>query len=856
VDTLLQDLRFGFRLLLKKPLFTTIAILVLALGIGVNSAMFSLVNALLFKPLAVEAPGDLIGVYDREAKPDGSYRAFSYPNYLDLRLQNDTFTHLMAFTTVLTGITEGDTTRRTFAAAVTANYFTSFGVQPILGRDFLPQEEQPESAIPVAIVSHAFWRKHGLDPGILGQHVIVNGRSFEIIGVAPRFFTGTAALFSPELWVPLGVHAWVVNDFTGRNGKTLTDRSYHCLHLVGRLKPGLIPAQAQARLRPLAQRLAETDPAENKDRSIELAQMSRFSISTNPSHHNPGATLAALLLPMSAVVLLIACLNLANMLLARGAARRKEIAVRLALGGGRWRIVRQLLTEGLLLSLLGGAAGLLLASWITSLLASSLNTKIPFLTLVFQAGPDLRVLGATFGFCLLATLLFAFIPAWRLVRTDVIHDLKTSCGDDERPRRHAAALAPRNLLVVGQIALSLVLLTASGLFVRAAHRAAAADPGFRFEQGLLIEMDASLAGIDEAQGRALYRSVTDRVRTMPGVESVSTASMVPFGIYSDGRSVRPAGAGQANNQSADASLEPSQSPSDAKPIEAGYVIVGTDYFKTIGLPLLRGREFDRVEIEIETGHHVAIISEPLAQRLWPNDDALGRHIQLGENKADQEPVILQVVGIVPGLLRDLSEKEPAPCVYVPFGPNYQSWMNLHVRLATRDPAVEAPMLRSIRAELKSITPQLPILSATTLRQFHSDGLVMWFHRTGARLFMAFAGLALFLAVVGVYGVKAYLVAQRTREIGIRMALGASTRQVLWQILADGLRLTAAGLLVGLFLALAVGRALANHLYEISGSDPLTFLIALLLLGSAAMIACYLPARRATLVQPTVALRSE
>jgi predicted permease len=845
MSTLWNDIKYGLRKLGRSPGFTAVAVIVLALGIGANTAMFSLVNALLLRPLAVDRPADLIGVYSKDRKPEGGYRTFSYPNYVDLRDRNAEFSSLLAFTISMVGLNEGDVTHRAFVAEASANYFSTFGIRPALGRAFSAEEERPGSAIPVAIVSYTWWQHHGANPGVLGTPLVLNGRSFTIIGVAPKYFTGTTALFSPEVWVPLGNHELLANDFMSSSGKGLSDRGNHCLFLVGRLKTGVTAAAAEARLARLASQLEEAYPAENKDQTLVLSPLPRLSISTNPQNNGELKALSVMLLPMSAVVLLIACLNLANMLLARGAARTREFAVRLALGGGRGHIIRQLLTEAAIVSLVGAVAGLIVACWATKALSASLGARLPFMTLVLSTAPDARVLAATLGFSVLATLVFALGPAWRMSRVQVVEDLKEQAGLRRGTHRGHGLLAPRNLLVTAQIALSLVLLTIAGLFVRGAHKAAKADPGFRFEQGLLAEIDASLAGYDETKGRVLYREVLDRVRALPGVEAASLASMVPFGTFSDGREVQKAG-GDPNG---------SGPAGQGKSHWADYVIVGTDYFRALGLPLLRGREFDRVEVE-GSGARVAIVDETLAKAIWANDDPLGRQIQFVEHDPKKEPVVMLVVGVVPGLRNELTAKEPSAHVYVPFGQKYQAMMNLHVRLTRGDAAAEAAMLRAVRTAIREVDDRLPVLSVNTLRDFRSEGLMMWFVQAGARLFSVFAAVALFLAVVGVYGVKAFVVARRTREIGIRVALGATMFQVLWMVLRDGLRLTAVGLAVGLLLSLATGRLVSSKLYEVSGSDPLTFVTASAVLAAAALVACALPARRAAKIDPMEALRCE
>ena len=846
---MLNDLRFAVRMLGKNPGFTIVALLLLMLGIGANTAVFSLVNVLLFKPLSVQQPEQLARVYEKEKKPDGAYRSLSYPEYVEVREKNTAFVSMAAFSVAMTGLQEGENTRRVFVATVSANYFSTFGVRLPLGRDFSAQEERPGSAVPVAVVSYQYWQRHGAEREVIGRTLKLNGRSFNIVGVAPESFSGTSVLFSPEVWLPLGVHELVVNDFMAQKDRSLKDRGNHALMVFGRLKPGVGLDAASNQLRPLADQLEQEYPAENKNQTLAVGGLSRLSIGTGPSSDRESKAMAILLMPMAAMVLLTACLNLANMMLARAAARRKEIAIRVALGGGRIRILRQLLAEGLVLALAGGALALEMAYWVTHLLVNSLGPKIPFMTIVFDARPDLRVLTATFLFCVLATVLFALVPALRTARTDVVQDLKEQTLA-ERSKGHGwRLLGLRNLLVMGQVALSLVLLVVAGLFLRGAQKANAANPGFRFEQGLLLEVDASLAGYDEPRTRPLYHTMLERVRALPGVQSVSMASMVPFGLFGDERNLEKAGA-------TDAAQPGGAKKQGNKTVNASYVIIANDYFKTLGLSLLRGRDFDRLEVEGASAAPAAILDEEAVKRLWPGEDALGRQIQFASGDPSNRPTVMTIVGVVPALKQNLGDREAGAHVYVPFGQGYQSQMNLHVRLSSSDKQAESAMLRTVRAELRALDPSLPVLSANTLRDFHSNGLIMWFYRAGTRLFLAFAFLALLLAALGIYGVKAFVVARRTHEIGIRLALGATRRQVLCMVLAEGLKLTAVGAIVGSAIALAAGRMVGSKLYEVSGSDPLTFGVTLLVIAASASLASYLPARRAASVQPMAALRYE
>jgi predicted permease len=550
---------------------------------------------------------------------------------------------------------------------------------------------------------------------------------------------------------------------------------------------------------------------------------------------------------MTGIVLLIACINLANMLLARGAARRKEFAIRIAIGGGRARILSQLLTEGLLLSLLGGVAGLVIAYWANNLLATSMNQLLVMsnmsMDIIFHAAPDHRVLLATMLFCVLGTLLFGLGPAWKQSRPNVMMDLKEQVGESQDNIRRRGLFARRNLLVVSQIALSLVLLTAAGLFVRGAYKAANVDPGFALDNGLILEVDPSLVGYDEPRCKEMYQRLLRRLRNIPGIEAAGLAATVPFGNVSNGRSVRRADQLPVATDNGEQEFDT---------VGASYNVIGDDYFRALGVPMMRGRDFTPSETESAGGPKVVIIDELLARRLWPDEDPLGRLVGFGRNPSDQGADDMEVVGIVPTLIDDLFDPEPQPHVYVPYGQNFQTGMHIHLRTNTDETAT----LQVARREVRTIDEQLPILKLKTLETHMAASASLWLFRIGANIFGVFGGLALFLAVVGIYGVKAYTVAQRTREIGIRMALGASTKSTVWLILREGLNLTLAGIALGLLLAAGVARLLSSLLYEVSALDPFAFTIAPLVLAAVSLVATYIPARRAAQVNLIAALRHE
>jgi predicted permease len=554
------------------------------------------------------------------------------------------------------------------------------------------------------------------------------------------------------------------------------------------------------------------------------------------------------------------------MLLARGTARRKEIAIRLALGASRWRIVRQLLTEGFVLAALGGVGGLILGLWSSDLLVGSMRKLMP-LDIIWLTGPNPAILAATFGFCLLGTLMFALGPALKISRSAVVTDLKEHAGEDVVRRRWK--FLPRNPLVVVQIAFSLALLTAAALFIRGAGKAASVDTGLKPGASYLLEVDASLAGYEPKRAQELYRSLSERLAALPGVEQASISSTVPFGMIELDRNVQRAG------------IRPGP---DAKPataaeglaFKAAWNSVGADYFSTVGLPVLRGRAFTEAEAT-RPGQKVAVIDEALAKKLWPDDDALGQRIQYaGENtpaaqrgggattgmsadlsEKDKPEDTIEIVGIVPATRHKLFEKEePGGAIYLPFARGFQSDVSFFVRfhsLASGNETVTADLLRRT---VRDVDPSIPIISLRTFAQYLDSNLDLWLVRAGAALFSIFGGLALCLAVVGLYGVKAYSVARRTREIGIRMALGAQTGAVLRMIMREGSIMLISGVAIGLLLAMATAKVLSGILYEVGALDPVAFTVAPLVLITAALIATWLPARRATRVDPVQALRAE
>jgi len=855
---MINDFRFAVRQLWKSPSFTIAAVAVLALGIGVNTAIFSLVDVMVLQPPAYQRPAEIVQLFSQDRKDPKSFRTFSYPTYCDIRDQNSVFSGLLAHDDTTVGVGEKGNVRRAVVDIVSSNYFSVLGVSPAYGRAFLPEEEKPDAGVRVAVVSYSYWQKHSRDPSVLGRALLINGRAFTIVGIMPEGFTGTESVFSREAWLPLGVYGEIMSDRGGARIRALSDRGSDRLMVIGRLKPGVTAEAAQPALKGLAANLEAAFPAELKDQTLMTAPLNRFATSTDPVENDPVPTIGALLAAMAAVVLLVACLNLANMLLARGTARRKEIAIRLALGGSRARIVRQLLTEGFVLALLGGVCGLLLGLWSSDLLVASLGKILP-MDVVWLSGPNPMMLGATLAFCVLGTICFALGPALKLSRAAVIGDLKQQAGEDaHRPRWR---FLPRNPLVVVQIAFSLALVTAAGLFIRGAGKAASVETGFRAGNAFLVEIDASLGGFDPKRARDLYRIVGEKFSALPGVEHAGISATVSFGTNTVRRTVLRAGLNPAPD------AKPA-TPAEGQSFTPVWNSVGADYFATVGLPLLRGRAFTTAESTQPGGPAVAIIDEVLAKKLWPEGNALGQQIQFpvlknappetaedgsGEIKRG-EPI--EIIGVVPATKNRLFEKEPVGSLYLPFARGFQNDVFFFVKFASLSAGSESATADLLRRTVQNIDPLLAVLELRTFEKHVDGNPQLWVVRAGAALFSIFGGLALGLAVIGVYGVKAYSVARRTREIGIRMALGAQGKTVQWMILREGLAMVTGGLALGLFLAFATGKIVSSIVFQVSSTDPFAFTLAPALLATAALLATWIPARRATKISPMAALRTE
>ncbi len=829
LDALVQDTRFAWRTLRRTPGFTLTAMVTLALGIGVNIGMFSFVNGLLLRPLYA-GRDDVVSVRSRSRAPSGGSRAFSYPNYRDLQEGTlDIFANLAASLTAFVGLDVGDGPRRAYASSVTASYFHVFGTLPVLGRPFTAEEERPGAGIRVAIISYPLWEQLGADPATLGRLVRINGEPFTVVGVARDGFAGTS-IPGPEIWLPLGVQGTLSSEV--ETGSALGARDAHELSVVGRLRPGLSVDAAEAALVTVGRRLEQAFPSVNAGYSLALSNPGGRLIFM-PEASGALVGVALLLMVMPVIVLLVACLNLADLLLARSHVRRQELAIRSSLGGGRSRLMRQLLTEAFLLAFAGAGVGLLLSAVTTGPLLASLRQVLPVAVTLPDVSLDWRVLLGTLTFSFLATLVFAAGPAVAVTRRAAADDLKRHTGDEGR---RPGGFRFGNALVISQIALSLLLLASGGLFLMSARSAATADPGFRLDGGVIVDVDPALAGRDEARGRQAHQALIERLRTIPGVEVVTMASRFPFTGGGDSRGVAPSGV------------------AGARPVGAVFSVVGRDYARVLGLPMLRGRDFSDAELAPGSGERVAIVDNVLAQALWPQEDALGRQIQFLDAEGPQAGQPIRVVGIILTMKHSLGNPRPYPHVYVPLGQHYESATTLLLRVAGGED--ERAMVGTIAQAVRDVDERMPVLRVATWRDYLDAGLDVRLHRAGAGVFSTFAGIALLLAVLGVYGVKSYVVSRRTREFGIRLAIGAHPRALLWQVLREGGRTTALGIGIGLVLAVGAGHFLQGILYGVNGIEPVVLVTAPLILLAASLLASYIPARRATNVDPTVALRSE
>ena len=814
METLWRDIRVSLRRYRMAPGFAVVAILSLALGIGANTAIFSLVNTALLRPLPVDRPQQLVALNSVTERGERNFPTLSYLDYRDIRDHNNVLSGLIAYRFAPISLSHGGANERLWGYLASGNYFDVLGVRPVLGRFFTQEDDRAKGAHPVTVLTYNCWQKRfAADPAVIGKSIIVNGHDFTVIGVAPSNFNGSEIGYLPEMWFPM-----MMAEVIEPNNNWLEIRESQNIFVQGRLKDGVTMAQAEASLKSIAAQLARDYPKSNEGLTIELSPPGLFGAFMR----GPIIGFAGVLMAIVSVVLLLACTNLANLLLARATERRKEIAVRLALGASRRRLVRQLLTESALLSLIGGIFGVLLAYWLVdAMMAFKPPMDIPLST---EMKIDYRVLLFAFVVSLLTGVVFGLLPALQSTKPDLIPALKneTSIGGYRRSWL-------RSGLVALQIALSLVLLVCAGLVLRGLQRAQFLNPGLIPQNAIEMSFDVGLQGYDKARNKDFQRRLIDRMHALPGVQAVGLSDFVPLSLNVSNNTVyvegKPAGRGGNVPMAGNAAASPG-------------------YFQALGVRLQQGRDFS--EQEDESKPRTAVVNETFARRFWPGELALGKRFSFEGPEGPWN----EIVGIIEdGKYFSLSE-ETQPFVYTNLKQGNSTYLILMVR-TTYDPQ---SMIAAIRREIRALDDNLPVYNVRTMVEHMR--LPLFPAKVAATLLGSFGLLALILAAIGIFGVMSYVVSQRRREIGIRMALGANAPQVFKLVIGQGLFLIAMGLGIGMLLAMLGTHFLTSLLYGVSALDPLTFAGVSLTLASVAFLACYFPARRAMRVDPMRALRHD
>jgi predicted permease len=815
VETSWQDLRFAARMLRRNPSFTTVAVLTLALGIAANTTVLSWISATLLNPIpGVAHTSDLVTVM-RGDRTDHPTPPFSYPDLRDLSERTQTFSGLLGYHDDYMSLTGVAKPERIYGALTTANYFDVLGVHPILGRAFLPEEGTLRAGAAVTVIGYAVWQNHfARDPQIVGKTIQINRHPYTVVGVAPRDFTGCAPGLRTELWIPVSMD----RDVWGFSRPDY--RGVFWLNVLGKLRPGVTTNQAQAELNLLMRRIAERFPEDHRDSPNE--------ISLDPLWRSPFGIngylykILPMLLGLAGVLLLLACANVASLLLVRAVGRRREIAIRLGMGAARKRIIRQFLLESLLLGLLGGTAAIAITVWTSrSIVALFPPSSLP---LTHNEHIDQRVLFVTIAISLLAAIISGVLPALRSSSLPVQSVLKEEATSVSLTLHKSRLLSG---LVVAQMSLSLVLLVCAGLFTRSLQKAQQSDPGFDASHLLLTSYELSPAGYTRATSAAFDRQVLDRLSALPGVESVTLADFSPlsFSIHSDYLQIE------------------GYVPQPHESMEISRAIVGPNYFRTLRTSVISGREFTAADTA--ASQPVAVVNQAFVDRYWPGANALGKQVMDDGHR-------FTVVGVARNAKYRLLTSPTEPVIYLP---NYQAYSpthdtTIHLR-TTGDPRA---MASSVEATIHQLNPELPLFNVNPLAVTMQLGTL--FGRVAATFAASFGLLAMLLAAVGIYGVVAYTTRQRTREIGIRRALGAEKEGIYRLVLGQGFRLTLAGLVVGTALGLAFTRLLKAQLFGVSETDAVTFASSGLLVAVVALLACHIPARRAARVDPMVALRYE
>jgi putative ABC transport system permease protein len=823
--TLVQDIRYAFRMLIKNPGFSTIAILSLALGIGANTTIFTVVNAVLLNPLPVKDVArvvelDTVDSKTRVTAARAVKLGMSYLNFQDYARQADQFSSISCLVGPLAVTWSGGAEPRQLTAQmVSASYFDLLGIRPAAGRFFLPDEDTKPGGNNVVVLSHSLWTdKFGANPEIVGQIINLNATPYTVIGVAPHGFKGTFT-FAPaeQVWVPVSMYPQVLAGFFKEHFNT---RRFLATTVIGRLKDGVSSGSAEASLKTFASHLETTFPQDNAGRSVTLTPLAEAAVGAN---NNGQLTLiGGFMMGVVGLVLLIACVNLANLLLAQAAGREKEMGVRAAMGASRWRVIQQLLTESLVLASVSAIAGLAIAYSGRSVLWSF---RPPFIQNTdLDLSFDSHVLLFTVSVALLTAVLIGLAPALKASKSDLINILKiggrgNTIGWTSNPFR--------SMLVVTEIALALVALVGAGLFIRSMQNAQKIDPGFESRNLFMFNFDLGAMHYDEGRGQQFFRAAIERAQSAPGAVAATVSDAPPL-LPAFSRTIFPEG-------------------QDEKSGFRGTLTqvndVSTNFFQTLRISIVSGREFN--DEDRPATKTVAIASEAMARHFWPNENAVGKRFHFfGDNS------LHEIVGVAKNTVVANIGEEPQPLVYLPLAQSYSPAVVLQVRTSGRPESV----ISTVRGQVQSLDPNLALTNVLTIEELLGQGL--WASRMGAAMLVVFGGLALVLAIIGVYGVLSYSVNQQTREIGIRMAMGAQTSRVLGLIVGQGMRLAGAGLLLGLIVAFAAMRVLSTLLYGVSAHDPATFISVSLMLALAAALACYIPARRATKVDPIIALRYE
>jgi putative ABC transport system permease protein len=819
MEILLQDIRYGARMLMKNPGFMIVAVITLALGIGANTAIFSMVDAFLLRPLPVKDPAQ-ITVLAYQLKQGNFQTQFSVADYRDIRDQSTgVFSDVFAYQFGLDGLSVDGKADRIMTNYVSGNYFSALGLKPALGRFILPSEGDVVGADPVMVLGYSYWQtRFGGDPGIVGRKVAVDGKPVTIVGVAPKGFVGVYPILSVQGYLPMGMAI-----IAGNPSDFMTNRQIRNVPVLARLRRGVSVQQAQAVLTVVSQRLAQEYPDAHKELNVQVFPELRSR--PNPDPNNTVMVLGGLFLGLAVMVLLLACVNVANILLVRATVREREMAIRAALGAARIRMIRQLLTESVLLALLGGVAGVLLGYWGSSALGSiNVQTDLP---VHFDFGFDWRVFGFATAAALLTGIIVGIVPAVRASRGNlsaILHEGgRGVVGGKNRLR---------STLVVVQVAGSLMLLIIAGLFTRSLAQAQRVDLGFKPDHVLNLIMDPNEIGYNQAQTRDFYKNLLQRVRALPGVVSASTANGTPMGYYNNFDSLTVEGYQPPPGQPGPASL---------------YNTISTDYFQTMGIPLHHGRLF--TEADDENTQYVAIVSETMAKNLWPGKDPIGHQFQMSTDS--KHPIV--VIGVAADVRYQGLTGPFSNMFYVPFL-QHQIGNSLQA-LQLRTAGAPEMMIPEIEHAIESLAPQLPVFDVQTMSQALNTLNGLLFYKIGAVLAALLGMLGLILAIVGVYGVVSYAATQKTHEIGVRMALGAQPADILKMVFREGLLIVGIGLVVGIGGALAAGQVVGSFL-TVSARDPVTYATVTAILLIVALSACFIPARRAMRVDPMVALRYE